>query len=73
MNALRATCVICGELHDLETGETWFFVGGPQSCVNLCSRNCFLEYAKRLQAPARRAMPGVAEGNGDDPDRPQNS
>jgi hypothetical protein len=34
-------CDVCGQKRDLAgTRDTWFFVGGPIGCKQICSRGC---------------------------------
>lgn len=33
-------CDVCGQRRDMASADTWFFLGGPMACKQVCSRGC---------------------------------
>ena len=51
-------CPICQVLHLEAVPETWFFVGSPEACEYLCSRECLVKYVAAL---AQKELPPLAK------------
>jgi hypothetical protein len=51
----QTPCEVCGSTRDLETEDTWFFIGGPSACKHVCSRACLLKFAYS-QLPEEKAL-----------------
>ncbi len=41
-------CDICGERREMASNDTWFFVGGPIGCKQVCSRICLSRLVESL-------------------------
>ena len=53
------TCPVCGSVLLPQDMDTWFFVGSPEDCRYVCSRECLVKYVGTL--PDRPALPRMGK------------